>query len=417
MKKIKVKPFDLFLILVFLMPMHTLVFTHVLAQVKLLSLWRDAIIIILLIASLRNYKLNATKLGLCIIVSSIIIIIYACTALNFASLNTARTYILPLLIYFYTSNKKLNDSELDALVKMCLISATLVSIWGLLQAYVLGPQVLFDLGYPNYQGKFASASFYIAGWEQQRVVSTFSSPNACGAYLAIMIIFLISMREYSKPYTKIFWLSLVIITLALIATFSRSSWIGALAGLLLFSKHHIRVKKKTIKSIAIAIVSVVLLTVIFYSYNNSVRIILDMMVNHIGRTVKKEDASFLYHISELYKPLDVLINNPLGLGFGKNGPFALSHLNLEQTNQVESSIWLMAYEIGIIGMIVYFIPYAISIVRFAGKKHEKLILSSAKITICILLIFCVLPSVQSFELPFFAMLFAGIAENRHKEFS
>jgi len=411
MNKLKFSKFHLFLILIIFMPMHTLLFSYMLGNIKILSLWRDFIILYLFLVSFRR-KLKRNVINIYILFSAFIIVIYAFMALGITSFNIARTYVMPLLIYFYTSSEVFDDYKLRIIFKTCLITTTLIAAWGLFQAYVLGPQILYDLGYSNSYGRFSSSSFYIAGWNQQRVVGTFSSPNGCGAYFAVMLVFLTSMKKYAEKYLKIYWFCLACIFLGLIATFSRSAWLGCFFGILLFNKHSISIKKRNAKILIATLIIIIPLLGVFYSSNSMVATVFDMMANHITRTVSKEDASFLYHLIELYKPLNMALLHPLGLGFGTNGSFALAYLDLEKTHQVESSIWLMAYEVGILGMIVYYIPYLASIVRYCSKRYNNIIRNSAKVTICILVIFCVLPSVQSYEQPFFAMMFAGIAESQ-----
>ncbi|MBZ4291932.1 hypothetical protein LAJ53_15560, partial [Streptococcus pneumoniae] len=63
------------------------------------------------------------------------------------------------------------------------------------------------------------------------------------------------------------------------------------------------------------------------------------------------DSSAVKHLEDLWLPLLKVIDYPLGLGFGNNGPIVLSLYH--SANLVESSIYLLAYDFGILGMFIY----------------------------------------------------------------
>lgn len=415
---IRIKKYNLnvilFLILITFMPLHNLVFSKILANIKILSLWREIIILYLFVyATKMKIKNNLMEIGLLISIG--LIMVFAVVSGSGASFNIARTYCMPLLIFFYTSRKKFSDQEFDAIVKIMIIIAVVISIWGLVQAFILGPEIMFKLGYSNVGGRFASTSFYINGWTQQRVIGTFSSPNGCGAYFACMLIFLFCVEDRIKN-KYLFWLSFGIIGLGLVGTFSRSAWLGCIIGLICCGA--LKLKKMTSNKdlkIFIMIVVAALVLLIPLSRTEMFSKMFTMVFSHIGRTVSKEDASFVRHLQQLYKPFLDLNGHPFGLGFGTNGSFAVSHLAVEETHQVESSIWVMAFELGIFGALVYFFPYFYIIWRFHNEKKDKIIRCAVGVSICILFIFCCLPSVQSYEQPFYVMLFAGIAMKKTKD--
>jgi len=413
--KIKKYNFDviLFFILITFMPLHNLVFSKILGDIKILSLWRDAIILYLFVFSTKmKIRKNAMEIGIAI--SMAVILLFAVASGSVSSYNIARTYCIPLLIFFYTSRKKFLAREFDAIVKIMVIIAIGVSIWGLVQAFIIGPEIMFKLGYSNAGGRFASTSFYINGWTQQRVIGTFSSPNGCGAYFACMLIFLFCVEDRIKN-KYLFLGAFCIIGLGLIGTFSRSAWIGCFIGIICCGAIKIKkIKKKNFQILLIVIVFLLLL-LIPLSETGMLSKMFAMVFSHIGKTVSKEDASFAYHLQQLYKPFFDLVGHPFGLGFGTNGSFALGHLAVEDTHQVESSIWVMAYELGMIGALVYYFPYLYIILHFYKEKKDRIIRCAVGICICILLIYCCLPSVQSYEQPFYVMLFAGFAMKKSKE--
>ena len=136
-KKEKLK-FILFLVLLILMPMHNLVFSKLLGDIKILSLWRDVIILYLALDSIRK-GIKVKFLDISIIFTIFIIVLFAISRGNLAVLNIARTYCVPLLIYFYTSNKYFTDEEIEVIIRVNLYVATLIAVWGIIQAFILGP--------------------------------------------------------------------------------------------------------------------------------------------------------------------------------------------------------------------------------------------------------------------------------------
>ncbi len=300
--------FTLFLILLVFMPMHTLVFSYLLGSVKVLSLWRDIIILILVIMSI-DHRIKKSFLDMSIIVIIAFILFYSIVSGEVSSLNIARTYIMPMLIYFYTRSGAFTDKELHMIVTACMITATLISIWGVIQAFILGPEIMFKFGYSNVGGRFTSTAFYINGWQQQRIIGTFSSPNACGAYFAFMIIILTRCRDIIKN-RMLFLGCYLTILIGLLGTFSRSAWIGCVAGILLCNNK----EKLSIKQLRI-IVLVVLFFVfsfILFSRTGLFQKVYSMAIGHVGNTVSKNEGSFAYHITHLYEPAEVVLRKPLG---------------------------------------------------------------------------------------------------------
>lgn len=413
---IKVKKYNLniilFLILIALMPLHNLLFSKILGGIKVLSLWREVIILYLFVCATKmKIKNNLMEMGLLFSIG--LILIFAVFSGSGASFNIARTYCMPLLIFFYTRRKDFSSRELDAITKVMLIIAVAISIWGLVQAFILGPAIMFRLGYSNSGGRFGSTAFYINGWTQQRVIGTFSSPNGCGAYFACMLIFLVCVEERIKN-KYIFWLAFGIIGLGLIGTFSRSAWLGCFIGLVCCGSIKLKKIKTSSMKIFVMVVVAILVLLIPLSRTELFSKMLAMVFSHIGKTVSREDASFAYHLQQLYKPFFELVDHPFGLGFGTNGSFALSHLAVENTHQVESSIWVMAFELGIVGALVYFFPYLYIIWKFHKEKKDKMMRCAVGVCVCILFIYCCLPSVQNYEQSFYVMMFAGIAMKNSK---
>ena len=89
--------FGLFLILLIFMPMHTLIFSRIFASVKILSIWRD-IIILILVSDMAKMKIKYSFMDLALLLSIIIIMFFSIFTGNASVLNTTRLYVMPILV-------------------------------------------------------------------------------------------------------------------------------------------------------------------------------------------------------------------------------------------------------------------------------------------------------------------------------
>lgn len=397
--------FYAFLLLLILMPFHYVLFSIIFDSISLLSLWRDFLILLLMFTTLgKNMTVKNDTLTKTIFVIIGIIIIYLIFNLSGNTLNLARTYIVPILIYFYTSTMKISGKNLDIILKILLIVGAIEAIYGIFQAFILGPQFLIDLGYLGSNGRLASSSFYISGfWTQQRVVGTFVSPNNCGYFFAFVIIICWTLKRYIVMPSRIYYLFLICNIAGLIGTFSRSAWLGAFLGILVFNKNRsIKLKPSIILFALVGVISMLLFDNI--ALNGKM---FNMLTTHIINTLTGESSSNA-HFRHLFEPIEIVISHPFGLGFGTNGSFAISYLPIDNVHLVESSIYIIMYEIGIVGCVIFYFPY---LRQLFLKKHNTIQRCSAKISLFNLCVYTFLPSIQAYEQPFFFWMVLGLSVN------
>ena len=396
--------------LIVLMPLHYVVFSLLLSNYKVLSLWRDAFIVLLLILSCKGGKLKLNRTAKLISLVCGMVLLFVFTNISGLSINVARTYIFPMLVYLPVSRMKFSENELDGMVRTLWVVTVIIAIYGIVQAYVLGPSFLINLGYSSTNGRLTSSSFYIMNnWSQQRITGTFVSPNNCGCYFAMALIVLYNLRGRNKLKAWIYFSGLAIIVLALIGTLSRSAWVGCIVGLLITKK---KIDKR--KNIQRGFVIVLLVVAVIYIVD---RFVLGgrigaIALQHVNNTVQRSDSSMIFHIKQLYEPFIELIYLPFGYSFGTNGSFALQGLPISEVHLVESSIYTIGYEFGILLTSLFFLPYA-SIIVHSGKNSEGKAVKG--IAICLLLIYCILPSIQAYEQPFYLFLFAGAFISKKNE--
>ncbi|HEV0093020.1 TPA: hypothetical protein VW698_000548 [Streptococcus pneumoniae] len=392
--------FVIILLLVVVTPTHTLIF-DALIPTKIDNLWREFLLVIsfLCILKINAGKIKIGKLGGPIIVMGGIGLVYTiCSDRPFTALNLFRIYMFPAVIYFIIINCNFRKERLLILKQAHVYTACILALWGIFQAWVLKDQFLIKIGYPS-QGNFLkSTAFYIGGFfGQQRVTSTFSAPNLAGVYFGISLIILLSIFDTIKSNRLV----LFSIVAAFVLTFSRSAIISTLVGIVFFQRKKLfSTTKINVMTLVIFPLIFLIVLVIFYLYPENV--IINMLYSSYSSTLNLTDSSVVKHLEDLWLPLLKVIDYPLGLGFGNNGPIVLSLYH--SANLVESSIYLLAYDFGILGMFIYLFPYFYTI--FVYKKY----LLSGAICCLVLITYLFLPNVENFEIIFFIYLFIGMDE-------
>lgn len=392
-------------ILVIFMPTHRMLFDAIIPG-NIDNLWRDILILLsLVLALLRTHgRLNIGQYGSVIILAIAICMLYTIVSDRFfMSLNLARTYIVPMLIYFVMINIKTNDGFLERLERIFVYEGVLLSIFGIFQAFVLGDSFLVNLGYASKGEHLASNSFYISHFYGiQRVTATFASPNICGVYFGMVIIVLSGMMKKIKNSS----LFMGILAAGLITTFSRSAILGTVFALLLLnfrSVKRIKISKKFLALPVIVAVGVILDHIILDG------VIMDMLASSVSSTINLTDSSANKHLSDLWEPMAVILTNPLGLGFGHNGPIVKA--SYSDANLVESSVYLLAYNFGILGAIFFLFPYVQE--AWNMMKERRFCRISGAICIMALVTYLLLPNVETYEIIYFIFFFIGLVEKKH----
>lgn len=408
--------YRLLCILVLFMPLHYYICELFLKGTSVDNLFRDFLIIVLfMMAAFDRGIIRTNKIGMLILTNCIILIIYALVSYFIwgyqGTFNILRTYLLPIMIFFICYTYKFKIEEFKKLQKMMMIEMVIIGIYGVFQAFILGDQFAIKLGYGSYAGHLNSTSFYIGGfYGYQRNTGTFVSPNVCGAVLmVVLIVHLLDSRKYIMRGRNLITFLLAV---GVVATFSRSSMVGGIASLLfcgMVSGRLFRINKNGKRILWIFPAAAAAIAIVWYVDQRVLGGLFTRMVQSSWHTsISGTDSSLQKHIEDLYKPMLNVIRYPFGMGFGSNGPMSIV-LNSNARN-FESSVYLMLYEIGIIPAILFFTPYLAVIISTIKNKNYKYYVPAA-ISVCYLTIYLILPSVQTFELPFYVFMYIGFYYN------
>lgn len=418
----------LLLSLLIILPYHYLVICVLLQNIGILKIWKELIIFVIFIIALykeflrkKIFKFNRTdKLIIVFLIILILNILFGRSKI-IEGISAARVYFFPLMLFYSICRCSLNKNEIYFGLKCISVNAALISIYAVLQAQILGDEFLIKLGYPLneiYDYPRLTNSLYLSGLGRfQRATGTFVSPNTFGLYLVIVFTLLFYLyKEFNMNYKKVFVL-LSCIFLGIIFSFSRSSWLTLICGIIPYFIFKITWTKKFICNL---IKTIIVISIIVFILDGIIlNFTLFNTISHlIISTLTFSDTSINGHINSLVDSFKVLDGKWIkGLGLGLNGPRGLNFTSY--ATLTESSYFLIIFEVGLIGFISYYSIY-ISILFDYVKKYIKdckiSFLLGITIVLEILISYLFLPNVQEFEiLVYFFSLTACFYLNFYKK--
>lgn len=204
--------------------------------------------------------------------------------------------------------------------KLLIWPSVLVVVFGLLQIYVLPADVLVHFGY----GAHTIPPYETINHNQHyvRILSTLRGANPLGAYLVLPISVLLTLLvRYPKSWN---WAKLLLglsAVAVLIASFSRSAWIGAVLACLLIGLSAIRrewlVRYKLPLAVAVAVmVPSALLVGLALNRTPALQNVFLHTQSHSASPISSDQA----HLSAVTDGLRQVAKYPLGEGPGTSGP-------------------------------------------------------------------------------------------------
>ena len=415
-EKLKKISMILFWILIVVMPLHTMLIDHVIGEMfpygNLINLWRDVIILFFLICAviLRWRETLLSKLGLLIIGSLATMgLFWIFSDVPFMlKTNILRIYASPMLMVLVMQSFSVDEKLYDRILRVLFLQGAVITLFGLVQVFIMSEEFLISIGYGTPQG--LHHSFYIGGFKgSQRMVSTFASPNNCGLYLTQLFTICWVNKDRLLRYWKWAGIGFLLMLIGIVATFSRSAWVSLFVILVLHFIIHEPNNKRLLnwQNAVVGIGVVAILWLVDRQLLNSR--MTNMIFSSIKGVVTLSDPSFRKHLEDFISPIRTIIQHPLGVGFGVAGPIALDALGAG-TLLVESSIWLVGYDMGFPGLIMYYLPYIVAILGIASRNNlcKR---TSAYLALSTVIIFSILPLHQNVESTFLVFMFLGLANN------
>lgn len=224
------------------------------------------------------------------------------------------------------------------LSSVLLTSAIVVAFLGVLQQFI-DPTILEKLGY----GPGTIAPLQQIAGTVQRSFSTLGGPNQLGSFLILPLCLWVAKIAKTKEWKKL-WIGLPLLA-ALFLSFSRSAWLGAVAGLAITLA--LCLPKKGVKAAAALLASAGLLIVAVLGAigPNSTTI----FFQH-GSPAVPGVGSDDQRLNSYSKGVSEIIAKPAGQGLGSAGP-----ASYKSSKPLIPESWYLqiAIETGILGLILY----------------------------------------------------------------
>lgn len=308
----------------------------------------------------ENFKFEYAPVNIWIILFTIVYFFSACVSLDFnSSIKIAAIVISFILLYFVIINTIKTRKELDFLIKVFVLSAVVVSIYGIFQYYM--------------GASFGSSSFVDQEMFEDitgRANATFDNPNTFGTYLLFVIPLSVSLIFSEKKwFQKIIMIGaffVMIIVLAL--TYSRGCYLGVILSIGIF------MLLANLKFIVLFLGALVV----------SPFILPQSIINRFASIGNLSESSASYRVSIWRGAIEMIKNfwhTPIGQGstaFNSVYPlYALNAVYAEHSHNLFLQIIIETSFIGFVlfmGMLVSFYRYLLSGIKLVKDKACKLYL-------------------------------------------
>ena len=285
------------------------------------------------------------------------------------------------ILYWIVRSLPITKEQLRKLLKYMLISTTVVVIFGIIQ--IIQPcEFMTNFGYTPYVSSWVSSKPLPCGhgigknFNIIRMMSTFSGPNQLASYLLINILvawyLLTEYLKVNKKETVIKYSYIMFLVLSLTAlylTYSRGALLALLAAFLCMLVLQASNSKRTFSYLIIGMVTCVLL-----------------FTSNIIFSPDRIDSTRA-HFKKPIEGIQIVTENPWGLGLGMAGPASM-RFPPDGSKAIVSENWYLqiAQEFGLIGAFLFFLLLS-AIVRFLFQNHQFQSTKSQFFTITILSIY------------------------------
>lgn len=397
------------------MPIHPLFFN--IFDIKLLSLWRDFLIILLLIMSFSNSLFRYDFLSKITFYRCALCILFALFSHDSSMdlgiwINVLRIYLISSMLIFIIHNMNISFSRVLNICKIYVITAVVESLFGIFQMYVIGPIYLHIIGVGQSSVLLADGT--------QRNIGTFESANVLAVYLFVALILLIELKLWEN-HVIVKNLILAILAVGLLLTYSMSVFLAVFAYLidryLLINVFELSINSilRYIKILFLALFA----SLSAYIYDESKFIDTIYQINEkiqdiistLSGTNYISTSSASVHFYGLIEGISLLINNINGLGFAKDSFMVADKVASRYLIGIyESSYLTIFFDFGVFVGILYLMPLFYMFYKFSYTSSNKIknimFYKSGKYIILGLLVpYVFLPLIQSYELSFFVFLF------------
>lgn len=379
---------NLWKLLIFLTLINYQCVTIILNDFILFKFLRDIVLLfILLLVLLKNQDRTQFSITTLMLIVFFLFLIAAAFQTEGLSLIVLfyRKYLFPIgVLYSVLLFSEVDEEIYLEMLQFFLNLLSILALWGIFQAYILGDQFLMDLGYPTglskAYGKITlNSSFYFGNLGIQRVVSTVSNSNVFALILGVVIIIMI--LNYNSILTTV-WnkLKLLCIMAAYVLTFSRANFLSMIIVFIICMWPYI--PKKVLMGVGILVCVAGGAFIIRDKTGLALK-----LINWVKDSLSFKESSAAGRMGIWLTALKKVKESPLGIGFGKVGSFA-QNSGTNDFYHCENSYLAVALDLGWLGLVSW-LGFLGSLVYKIKVNAGRILKKDGKIASAILLYFMI----------------------------
>lgn len=333
-----------------------------------------------------------------------------------AGFTSFRGYLQPMAVFVLARAIRPSKKQLRTFLILLLIVGVIMVAFELWQVFGWAEVDYSDRGYLRQNGELVSPTIQVRGQPYIRPTSTVSGPNELGISMLLLSMGAFFGALYINGRIRILLgLLTPIFLLGVMLTFSRSAFLGIIvaiaAATMLLIKPQIAHDKEVggrrgYKTFAFIAGLVLLLILVLLISGN---------LDHLSGTLSNLTQE--YHIQDSLDALRFLIENPGGVGMGMVEPKgALALMATESLYHVEGSLFQIAMEMGVWGLVVWLLFWGACLTKIWRewgelKQPGLKVLAGTAFTVWLgaLVAFVFLPLMQSVSLMVWLWFLLGFA--------
>jgi hypothetical protein len=248
----------------------------------------------------------------------------------FFALNVEIRFLGVMLFFLFLH---LDENHIVLLLRLMILSVGLLAIYGLIQ-YFWDYERLFSLVNPE-----------VISFDGQRRLYSYSLSFLESAYAAaIAILILLSGAARNSLRIALWWIALLLPCLLL--TYTRSAYLGLLAGIATLCI----IDRTQLRRMAVAgVVATCLISGIILFGGDAVGG--SSLGQRAQSIVSQNDESSLLHKKAMQEAVQVISENPFGIGLGRFGPFSASFPGVDKAQYTEN--WTLQVAVGAGGIAAF----------------------------------------------------------------
>ncbi len=273
-------------------------------------------------------------------------------------------FIIRVFMYGFAREGNQIRYSFSVLAKSTIIVAVLVALFGIAQALVLPGDFMVRFGYDGVN-TISPISTIDDNEDARRAFSTLRGPNEFGAYLIIPI--LLALESLLRTRKWLYGVGVVVMTMGLYFSHSRSALIGLLVALSIFASLWVSKKlSRHMFTLGISGVGALLAIGLFITVNYApARLVVFHSSPEDGSLV---EGSTFDHFKASLDGIGDVVAHPFGRGVGEAGPASFYQTDGDKPRIAENYYTQIAQEVGIIGLLLFIAAVVVGLRQILAMK-------------------------------------------------